>query len=189
MGFQAESRNVLRTSVLYLLRCSFFSLHLLSVMLFVVFYLLPNFWFYRFDLECILIFLFGMSKFSLGFLKFLCIGICCLFCFLIDDDIFILSHFSLIAIAFQGTLHLALGLVGTYSTAAFIWTITNFSYLSFGVCHSNVSWRVSTLFLTVIVKWFLISLLSIEDKSCCEALNMYFLFLRRFRRIFVETIL
>ena len=39
---------------------------------------------------------------------------------------------------------LALGLVGMHSVAAFIWVVKKkFSYSSFGVCLSNVSWRVS----------------------------------------------
>ena len=57
----------------------------------------------------------------------------------------------LTAIDSHGTLHLALGLVDTHSGTASIMAVTKFSYLSFGVCISDVSWRVSNLFFTVTV--------------------------------------
>ena len=53
-----------------------------------------------------------------------------------------LSHFSQTAIYSQGSLHLALDLIGMHSAAASIWVVTKFSYSSFGVCLSDVSWRV-----------------------------------------------
>ena len=58
-----------------LVRCSF-SLQLLSVMLFVIVYLLPSSLFYWSEFDCILVFLFGMSSFFLCFLKFQCVSIC-----------------------------------------------------------------------------------------------------------------
>ena len=62
------------------------------------------------------------------------------------DAFFMLSHFSLTAIDFQGTLYLVLVLVNIHLNATSIWTVTNFSYLSFGVCFSDVSRRGSNLF-------------------------------------------
>ena len=49
------------------------------------------------------------------------------------------------------TLHSALDLVGMHFAAASMWAVMKFSYLSFGVCVSNISWRVSNFFLTVTV--------------------------------------
>ena len=60
-----------------------------------------------------------------------------------------LSSFYVIAIDFDGILHVALGLDDMHSASAFIWTVIKFLYSSFGVCLSNVFWKVSILFLTV----------------------------------------
>ena len=67
--------------------------------------------------------------------------------------------FSCIAFLFlttsdsQVTRHLALGLVDQHFAAAdaSIWGWVKFSYLSFRVCVSDISWSVSNLFLTVII--------------------------------------
>ena len=48
-----------------------------------------------------------------------------------------LSCFSLTAIDSQGTLYLALGLIGMHSAAAYIRVVTKYS--SFEVCLSNIS--------------------------------------------------
>ena len=50
-----------------------------------------------------------------------------------------LSRFFPTAVDLQGTLHLALGLVGMHLAAASMWVLTNFSYSSFGVHFSDVS--------------------------------------------------
>ena len=50
-----------QAALILLSRCSSFnSLHLLSVMLIMIVYLLASFWFYWFGLECLLVVLFGM---------------------------------------------------------------------------------------------------------------------------------
>ena len=135
-------------ALVLLSRCfSFYFLHLLSVMWIMIVFFLTNFWFYWFDLECILVILFSMLVAFVGFL-------------LSRDAFFTSSRLSLTAIVSQWTLYLAFGLVGIYSAAAFIWVVTKFSYSSFGVCLSDDSWRVSNLFLTVGVYWLLISLLA-----------------------------
>ena len=63
--------------------------------------------------------------------RHLCIGIC-----LVS---FIAISFFLTATDSYKTLHLALGLVGMHSTGVSIWAVTEFSYLSFEVCLSDVS--------------------------------------------------
>ena len=78
---------------------------------------------------------------------------------------FYIILFFLTATDFNGTLHLALGLVGMHSTAASLWAVTKFSYSSYGVCLSDMSWRLSNLFLTIIIYWLLIILLVSEDQS------------------------
>ena len=105
------------------------------------------------------------------------------------NAIFMLYHFSLIAIASHGTLHLALSIVEMHSAAAATWAVTKFSYSSFGVCLWDTSWKVSNYFLTVSIYWFLISLLVTEEQSYYEALTVCVLFLRGFKRIFDEKIL
>ena len=61
--------------------------------------------------------------------------------------------------------HLALGLVGIPFAATSLWMMTKFSYLSFGVCVSDISCRISSLFLAVIVYLLLIIVLISEDLS------------------------
>ena len=51
------------------------------------------------------------------------------FVLLNKNTLFTLSRFSLTAIDSQGTLHLALGLVGMHSAAAFLWMITEYMVL------------------------------------------------------------
>ena len=75
------------------------------------------------------------------------------------DAIFMLSHFFLLTSNSHRTLHLVLGLVGIHSATAFIWAEMKFSHSSFGVCVSDISRRVSNLFLTVTVYLLIISLL------------------------------
>ena len=82
-----------------------------------------------------------------------------------NDAIFMLSNFFLSASDFHGTLYLALGLVGMHSSAASMWAVTKFSYSSAGVCISDISWRVSNLFLTVTIYNLLISQLVNENQS------------------------
>ena len=56
--------------------CALFcSLHLPSAMLFLIVCLLPSFWFYWLNLECILIVVFSMCQFPLSLLNFLRVGI------------------------------------------------------------------------------------------------------------------
>ena len=81
-----------------------------------------------------------------------------------------------------------IGLVDMHSTAASVWAVTKFSYSSFGVCISDVSWRVSKLFLTVTVYLLFIFRLVSGDQSYGVAFTVGFLFLRKLRRIFAETI-
>ena len=64
---------------------------------------------------------------------------------------FMLSLFILTAIDSQGTLHLALGLIGMHSAAASMCMVTNFSYLLYGVYLLDVSCRVSNLFLSITI--------------------------------------
>ena len=92
---------------------SFYSLHLLFAMPITIFYLLPNLWFYLFDLQCILIFLFSIFQFSLGFLKFLHIGVCWVSIIKLRW-LLMLPRFSLTSFDSHETLHLALDLVGMY---------------------------------------------------------------------------
>ena len=125
-----------------------------------------------------------MCQFSLCLLKFLRISICWVS--------FITCHliFFLTASVFQGTLHLALDLVGIYSAvAASMWALTKFLYSSFGVCVPDIFWRVSNMFFTVIIYLLLISLLVSEDQSYLVVLKVSTLFLHRLRHIYAVTIL
>ena len=79
-------------------------------------------------------------------------------------------HFSINAIASNGTLHLYLGLLRMHSVAASIWAVIKVSCLSFGVCLSDISCRLLNLFLRVTIHRFLISQCVSEDLSYCEAL-------------------
>ena len=73
------------------------------------------------------------------------------------NAVFLFSRF-LIACAFHGTPHLAFGLVTTHSTVTSVWMVTKFSNSSFGVYVSDVSCRVSDIFLISSIYCFLISL-------------------------------
>ena len=81
------------------------------------------------------------------------------------DVVFTSARFFLTANVSHGTLGLALCLVGTHSVAASKWAFTKFSYSSFGVGVSDISWSVSNLFLSVNVFLSLISLLFRRDQS------------------------
>ena len=65
----------------------------------------------------------------------------------------------------HGTLGLALCLVGMHSTATSRWAVTKFSYLSFGIGVSDISWSALNLFPSVNVYLSLISLLLSRDQS------------------------
>ena len=140
----------------------------------------PIFWFNYFFLNVLLCSLCVFLNFCvLAFAGFL----------LLSNDAFFLSHFSLTAIDSHRTLHVTFGLVVIYSAVASIWVVRKFSYSSFGLCFSDVSWEVSDLFLTVTLYWLLISLLVIEDHSYRVALTVYFIFQQRLGWLFAETIL
>ena len=79
------------------------------------------------------------------------------------DAFFMSSHFSLTVIDSHGTLHLAVGLLGMHSAVASMWTVTKLSYLLFGLCLSDVSWRVSKLFFTATTYWLLTSQVASKD--------------------------
>ena len=112
----------------------------LLLMLIVIVYLLPSFWFYRFGLECIVVILFSKCYFPMVVLSFwVFVG----FLLFRKDVVFILSRLSVIVIAWLITLHLDLGLVGMLSAAASISVVTTFLYSSFGVCLWDVPWRIS----------------------------------------------
>ena len=66
--------------------------------------------------------------------------------FLNIGALFELTRFFLITSDSHGTLHLAFSLVGMHSAAAYIWAVTKFSYSSFSVYASDVSWRTSDFF-------------------------------------------
>ena len=73
--------------------------------------------------------------------------------------------------------------------AASMQLVTKFLYSLFGVCISNVSWRISKTFLTITIHWLLILLLVSQELLYYEAFLVCFLFLSRLRLIFPETIL
>ena len=58
-------------------------------------------------------------------------------------------------------------LIDMHSASASMWALTKFSYSTFGVKASNISWRASNLFLSVIVNLSLISLLLTKNQSYC----------------------
>ena len=96
--------------------------------------------------------------------------------------------FFLAATDFPETLFMGLSLIDMHSVAASIWAVIMFSYSSFWVYLSDVSWRVSNFFLAVIVYWLIISLFVSEAHSCCVTLNVCLLFPCRLGWIFAETI-
>ena len=55
------------------------------------------------------------------------------------DAIFMLSRFSLTTVDSQGTLYLGLSLIGMHTASVSKEAVTNLSYSSFGICHSDVS--------------------------------------------------
>ena len=77
--------------------------------------------------------------------------------------VFTSAQFFLTADVYHGTLGLSLCLVGIHSTTASKWALTKFSYSSFKVHVSNISWSASNLFLNVNIS--LISLLLSSDLS------------------------
>ena len=81
------------------------------------------------------------------------------------EAIFTTSHCFLTANVSNGTLGLVLCLVGMHSVAASKWALTKFSYSSFGVGVSDISWSALNLFLSVNVYLSLISLLLSKDQS------------------------
>ena len=69
-------------------------------------------------------------------------------------------RFFLTATVSHGTLVLALCLVGMHSAAAFMWVLTKFSYSSFGVGVSDISWSALNLLPSVHIYLSLMSQLS-----------------------------
>ena len=81
------------------------------------------------------------------------------------EVVFMSAGFFLTANISHGTLGLAFYLVGMHSAAASKWALMKFSYSSFGVNVSDISWSVSNLFLSVSVYLSLVSLLLSRDQS------------------------
>ena len=88
-----------------------------------------------------------------------------LFLLLRKNTFFTLSRIFLTVIDSYVSLYLIPRSVGMHSTPAFVDAVTKFLYSTFGLYLSYVFWRLSNLFLTVNVYWFLISLLVNEDQS------------------------
>ena len=125
-------------------------------------YLPPGFWFYfwiwRYQISTFwhvyFSFLYAFKNVCvLSFISFL----------LLSKDAFFILIFLLFTIDSQESRHVAFGLLGMYPVDTSVWVVTNFSWSSFGVCLSDVSWRVPNLFLTHKVYWWLISLLAMKD--------------------------
>ena len=53
--------------------------------------------------------------------------------------LFLLSHFSVVAMDSHGTIHLVFGLVGIHLAVASVWAVTKFSSSLFRVYLSDVS--------------------------------------------------
>ena len=154
----AYSWNVLSTSVfvvfgwqlfIQLWRCSsFYSLHLLFATLFeVVCLLILMLWHWMYS---ICSFWYALNYFLCAFLSFWALALVGFF-LLHRDAVFALSRFFLTVNVSHGTLYFTLNSVGMHSAAASMWVLMKFSYLSFGVSVSDISWRSSNLFLCVIV--------------------------------------
>ena len=82
-----------------------------------------------------------LSVYAMAFIGFL----------LLRTTFFLWSFFSLDATASSGNLYLAFSLIGMHSANVSLGAVTKYSYSSFGVCVSDVSWRELALFLTVTV--------------------------------------
>ena len=81
------------------------------------------------------------------------------FLLLHKEAFFTYACFFLTAEVSHETLDLALCFVGMHSAAASKWALTKFSYSSFGVGVSDISWSASNVFLSVNVYFSQISLL------------------------------
>ena len=105
--------------------------------------------------------MYSVCSFSHTFAKF----IFCLLKFLGIDIGWVppIACFFLTANVSHGTLGLALCLIGMNSAAASKWALTKFSYSSFRVGVSDISWNALDLFLSVNGYLSLISLLLIRD--------------------------
>ena len=64
------------------------------------------------------------------------------FLLLHQDAIFTIRNFFQTISVSHGIPYMPLGLVGMHSTAASMWALTKFSFSSFEVCVSAISWRV-----------------------------------------------
>ena len=123
--------------VLFLLLTLFYSLPCyswLSLFYQVIFILLIWLWMYSF---CSFWYVLVCSLCTLSFCSITFVG----FLLLHKDTVFSISRFFLTACVSHETLYLALGLVGMHRAAVFIW----FSYSSFGVYVSDISWRLSKI--------------------------------------------
>ena len=117
-------------------RCfSFIYLHWQFIMLARIVCRRQKFSFYWFDLECFLVFLFGMV-FFLSFLIFLFTGVCSII-LLSNDALFNISCF------FKTLLirHLDYNLVGMLSTAASVWAVSELSYSIWILDSSRKVWH------------------------------------------------
>ena len=87
------------------------------------------------------------------------------FLLLHKEAVFTSLRFFLTAKVSHRTLGLGLCLVGVHSAVPSTWALTKFSYSSFEVGVSDISWSSSNLFLCVNVYFSIISLLSNRDQS------------------------
>ena len=95
------------------------------------------------------------------FLSFILVG----FLLLHRDTVFTFARFFLTANVSFWTLGLALCLVGMHSALASMWALTKFSYSSFRIRVSDISWSALNFFLRVNVYLSLISQLLSRDLS------------------------
>ena len=81
------------------------------------------------------------------------------------EAVFTSARFFQTASVSRGALGLALCLVDMHFAAASKWELTKFSYSSYGVCVSDISWSASNLFLSVTIYSSLMFLLLSIDQS------------------------
>ena len=152
--------NSLALAVLFLLLTSFTICHVILDCLSSTKSLILLIWFCMYSVcsfRCKLV----SSFCALSFWAFILVG----FLLLYREPIFTSAWFFLTAKVSNETLGLALCLVGVHSAATSKWALTEFSYSSFGVGVSDISWSALNLFLSINVYLSLISLLLSRDQS------------------------
>ena len=131
----------LALAVLFLLLISFTVCHIILDFLFSTEYLIIFIWFWMYFVHSFRYTLVDSFYAFISFWALILVG----FFLLHLEAVFTSARFFLTANVSHGTQGLALCLVGMYSAATSKWALTKFSYFSFGVGVSDISWSGNLL--------------------------------------------